>query len=104
MGSVSAFNYGRGFEMVKIALRLQRIPFTLVDPSVWTRVMHEGTPKDLRPKARSLRALEFHFAHLVDDIPRGKKGRIHDGAVDALLMVDSIVEVFRGTPRTGGLM
>jgi hypothetical protein len=86
MGSTGAFNYGRGFAMLEIALKLSELPVTYVEPGKWTKEMHEGISKDLKPKAKSLVAVERLYPSLVAQIPRNKNGRLDEGCVDALLI------------------
>lgn len=87
MGSKFAFNYGRDFETLLIALRTQGYPAPLlVQPSDWAREMHEGVEKDLKAKAKSQAAVKKLDPRLVRKIPTRPKGAFHDGAVDALLI------------------
>lgn len=86
MGTRSAFNYGRGFAAVEIAIFLTKLPAVYVEPAKWTKVMHQGIAKELKPKAKSQIAVRRLFPHLVDRLPRNKKGELLDGPVDALLI------------------
>lgn len=86
MGSTGAFNYGRGFAAVEIAIQLLKFPVTYVEPHKWTKEMHAGISKDLKPKAKSLVAIERLFPNLVKQLPRNTKGRLLEGPVDALLI------------------
>lgn len=86
MGSKHAFNYGRGFAALEIAVHLEMMPVTYVEPAKWTKVMHEGISNDLKPKAKSVIAAERLFPSLMSQIPRSKKGKYHDGVIDALLV------------------
>ena len=87
MGSKHAFNYGRGFEALTIAVALSGLPCTLVEPSKWAKEMHEGISTDLKPKAKSLIAVNRLFPRLVKSLPRKPKAKtLHDGPVDALLI------------------
>lgn len=85
-GSKSAFNYGRGFEALVIAIELLKFPVTLVEPFKWTKEMHEGISADLRPKVRSEIAVKRLFPQLVDKLPKKPKGGLQDGPIDALLI------------------
>jgi len=85
-GSKSAFNYGRGFEALVIAIELLKLPMTLIEPSKWTKEMHEGISADLKPKVRSLIAVKRLYPHLVKSLPKKPKGGLHDGPIDALLI------------------
>lgn len=86
MGSKGAFTYGRGFEALVIAIRLSELPVTLVEPARWTKEMHEGISQDLKPKVRSLQAVQRLYPQLVGQLPKKPKGGLLDGPVDALLI------------------
>lgn len=85
-GAKSAFNYGRGFACLEIALELLESTVTYVDPSKWAKEMHEGISTDLKPKAKSLIAVKRLFPKLMKYLPKRPKGGLHDGAVDAFLI------------------
>lgn len=86
MGSASAFNYGRGFQILITAIESARMAYTLVEPQKWTKEMHEGIRTDLKPKARSLIAVKRLYPSLIEKMPKNKKGELLDGPVDALLI------------------
>lgn len=87
MGSKHAFNYGRGFAALEIAVALARLPVTYVEPAKWTKVMHEGISNDLKPKMKSLIAVERLYPKLVKSLPiTPKSKKLKDGFVDALLI------------------
>jgi hypothetical protein len=85
-GMKQAFSYGRGFEAVVIAVTLSKLPVTYVEPSKWTKEMHEGISSDLKAKAKSLIAVQRLFPHLVTFLPKKPKGGLADGPIDALLI------------------
>lgn len=86
MGVSGAFSYGRGFEALVIAIALNKLPVTQVEPSKWTREMHEGLSQDLKAKARSQQAVVRLFPQLVGKLPRRPKGGVDEGPMDALLI------------------
>lgn len=86
MGTTSAFNYGRGFAAIEIAIQRSEIPVTYVEAGKWTKVIHQGISQDLKPKAKSLIALKRLFPKLAKLIPAAKTGKLHEGVVDALLI------------------
>ena len=86
MGSKHAFNYGRGFAALEIAIRLSGLAVVYVEPTKWAKVMHEGISSDLKPKAKSLIAVKRLFPALVGSIPASKTGKLHEGIIDALLI------------------
>lgn len=86
MGTKSAFNYGRGFGMIELVLQDCDYPYTLVEPQKWTKLMHAGVRKDLKPKAKSMIAARRLFPKILPFCTFDKKGKPHDGAIDALLI------------------
>lgn len=86
MGAKHAFNYGRGFAAIEIALLLAEVPVTYVEPTTWCKVMHEGISADFKPKVKSLVAVKRLYPKLVKQIPVNRNGKLHEGVVDALLI------------------
>lgn len=90
MGSKHAFNYGRGFAALEIAIKLSKNPVTYIEPNKWTKVMHEGTDAKFKAKERSLIAAQRLFPKIFSKLPRagatGKSEKVHDGAIDSLLI------------------
>jgi hypothetical protein len=87
MGVSGAFNYGRAFATLELAIKLSGLAVTYVEPAKWTKLMHEGISSDLKPKAKSLIAVRRLFPELIDKIPKTpRSGKLHDGVVDALLI------------------
>lgn len=86
-GAKAAFSSGKYFAYVEIAIKLSRNSVTYVEPHKWPKVMHSGISADLKPKAKSLIALERLYPNYIDQIPRTPKSKkLHDGIVDALLI------------------
>lgn len=89
MGSKHAFNYGRGFAALEIAITENKLPVTYVEPNKWTKEICEGIDTNLKPKARSLIAVKRLFPQFIESMPKGvKSGKLHDGVVDALLIAE----------------
>lgn len=88
MGSKGAFNYGRGFAALEIAAQLASRPMTYVEPAKWTKEMFAGIDTRMKPKERGRIALKRLFPSLVDTLPTDKKGNVHDGVQDALLIAE----------------
>lgn len=86
MGSKSAFNYGRGFMALELAIQLAGLPVTYVEPAKWTKAMHAGIKDDLKPKAKSITAVKRLYPQWLFDVPQTKTGKLHEGVVDALLI------------------
>lgn len=81
MGAKAAFNFGKGFGQLETAIRFLQIPYTMVAPAQWGKEMHEGIDSELKPKAKSKKAVMRMFPHL---FPEGEK--IHEGKMDAVLI------------------
>lgn len=86
MGSKHAFNYGRGFAALEIAIQQSGKPVTYVEPAKWSKEIHEGISKDLKAKAKSVIAFERLFPQLKERVPKSKTGKYHEGILDALLI------------------
>jgi hypothetical protein len=87
MNAGGAFSYGVDFGTILCALRIVELPYTLVDPHVWTKDLHADLDKRLKPKEKSLLALDRFFPKLKHNIPKGpRSGKMHEGVVDALLI------------------
>lgn len=85
-GSVGMFNYGDGFGQIKGILAAMRIPYTLVPPRTWTKVMHAGCDVG-DPKARSLEAVRRLFPNI--ELRRTDRCRnLDEGFIDALLIAE----------------
>lgn len=84
-GSIANFNRGemRGWAWMLTAIRL---PFQLVAPRTWQKVMHAGTPQ-AETKRRSILAAQRLFPAV--DLRRTERSRKpHDGIADALLLAE----------------
>lgn len=99
MGSKGAFNYGRGFAALEIAIELIGMPVTYVEPSTWTKYMHEGLSTDLRPKAKSIMAVKRLYPKLAKVLPTNTKGALQDGPIDALLIAGYAIRKGFVTPK-----
>jgi hypothetical protein len=78
-GTVSMFNYGVGFGRILQKAHSVGVPYTLVHPRTWTKVMWAGTDSKLKPKQRSKQAAERLFPGVTF------KG---DGQIDAALIAE----------------
>lgn len=101
MGSKGAFNYGRGFAAIEIAIQLIGMSVTYVEPAKWAKYMHEGLSTDLRPKAKSLMAVRRLYPRLIKVLPTNTKGNLLDGPIDALLIAGYGIR--RGLVSGGGV-
>jgi len=85
-GAVGMFKYGAGFGCLIGILTTLGVPFTLVPPRTWTKVMHEGTSGN-KPKERSKQAVQRLFP-MVDLTLDGQFKKPHEGVIDALLIAE----------------
>ncbi len=85
-GVSSVFSYATHFGEILGHLRAHQIPFTLVPPRTWTKVLHAGTCMKDDPKDRSLEACRRLFPKAELILPRCRNP--HDGMVDALLIAE----------------
>lgn len=89
MGAKHAFNYGRGFAALEIAILTTGLPVTYVEPSKWPKTICEGIDSRLKPKERSLIAIQRLFPREVDSgITKNRNGKLHTGMIDALLIAE----------------
>ena len=86
MGTKGAFNYGRGFEALAIAVELTELPLTMVEPGKWSKVMHQGIDARLKAKEKSLIAMKRLYPKLISKVPQNRNGKMHDGVIDAILI------------------
>jgi len=88
MGTKGAFTYGRGFAAVEIAIQVCKIPVTYVEPGKWAKEIFQGVDSRLKPKERGKIALQRLFPKLLSTLPADKKGNIHEGVRDALMIAE----------------
>jgi crossover junction endodeoxyribonuclease RuvC len=86
-GVSSTFKFGDGYGSVKGVLSALGIPFELITPQRWMKVMHAGVSPDLGSKARSQLAFSRIFPGLdLRASPRCRKP--HEGMVEAVLLAE----------------
>lgn len=105
LGSKSAFTYGRGFEAILIALRVNELSFSLIEPGKWTKEMHEGISSDFKPKKKSAIAVERLYPRLAKRLPKATKNgaALADGPVDALLIAGYGIRKHFGQKKDDGV-
>lgn len=87
MGMKSAFNYGRDFAALEIAIILCKNPVTYVEPRKWTKEMCQGIKQAMGQKTKNALAAQRLYPRYYEQIPKGPRSKKpHDGVVDALLM------------------
>lgn len=86
-GVVSSFNYGMHYGAIVTLLDVLHIPTRFIRPHVWTADIHARFGANISdgPKAKSLACARRRFP---DMIFQSARGRIYDGAVDALLLAE----------------
>jgi len=84
-GASSMFSYGQGFGILLGILTTLKIPYTLVPPQTWSKVMHAGTTS-ADAKARSLEAARRLFPQVQFIRPKCKKP--DSGYIDAILIAE----------------
>jgi crossover junction endodeoxyribonuclease RuvC len=86
-GNVSMFNFGYGFGALEMGLAALDIPYVLVPPQTWCKVMHQGLAKDIEAKTRSL--IVFKRSYPKIDLRASERCTIvHSGMLDALLIAE----------------
>jgi crossover junction endodeoxyribonuclease RuvC len=86
-GVSSTFKFGDGFGSVKGVLAALGIPFELVTPQKWGKVMHAGVKPDLPSKARSQLAASRIFPKF--NFLATERSRVpHEGMVEAALIAE----------------
>lgn len=82
MGATSAFSFGVGYGMWRMCCAALGIPYRLVHPATWKKIVLAGTPKS--DGAEAIVAGQLYPAAAAE--LRGPRGGIRDGRVDALLI------------------
>ena len=82
-GVTSMFNYGVGFGRLLGILEALGIPYRLVTPQAWKKVVLAGTAKD---KDAAIQFCRRAFPRV--SLTPGQKRKPHDGVADALCMAE----------------
>lgn len=86
-GGAHMLKYGRAAGGIEGILAALKIPYELVPPSVWTKELHAGISKKLKPKAKSLLVATQLFPGI--DFKRTERCKKPDeGRIDALLITE----------------
>jgi hypothetical protein len=86
MGAKYAFNYGRDFAHIEIAIKLSKNSMTMVEPARWTKIMHAGVSSDLKPKPKSALALKRLAPRLFKEAQAASTKGQREGFTDAYLI------------------
>lgn len=99
MGTKHAFNYGRGFAAIECALFIAKRAVTYIEPGKWAKVMHQGIDSNLKPKVKSIIALERLYPKLAPLVPKSPKSKkYHDGVMEALLIAGYAQRMHKNAP------
>lgn len=85
-GVVSVYGYGHHNGFIEGVLASLSVPYTLVKPQAWMKVMHVGADSDLDTKGKSVQVCRRLFPGV--DLCPGKKTKPHDGMAEALLIAE----------------
>jgi len=90
-GAKSNFEFGGTFFLLQMALVAANLPYQLVTPKTWQKIMFEGLTPILSKdgtrdtKSMALRAMTALYPD-VDATPTARSTKSHTGLVDALLL------------------
>jgi len=93
-GVSSVFRFGESFGMVQGVLASYDIPFEMVTPQTWTKVMFSGIPKTIDKKGRSKIAAQRKYPEL--NFVFGRCRSPHLGCVDATLIAGYGLSLIKG--------
>jgi hypothetical protein len=106
MSQSSAYSFGRTCGMIELVCQQSGIELHKVKPAEWSKVMHEGTDKRLKPKEKSLLKIVTVFPG-ESFLASSRSKKPHDGLVDAALIgafgVDRLRELFQKEVDKWGL-
>ena len=86
-GVSSMFKFGRVFGALEGLLTGLGIPYRLITPQAWTKVMHQGVERSVDPKKRSIIAASRLFPDV--DLLATERSKVpHSGMADALLLAE----------------
>ena len=89
-GKSGMMTYAQGAGRLEM-IALWKWPTHLVSPREWTKVIHDGIARDLKPKEKSLRIFMGCYPELYmkgSDFWPSRRNRPHDGLIDAILIAD----------------
>lgn len=94
-GVVSMFKYGRNFGRIEGVISGLNLPYRLIHPKTWTKVMHEGCDSKMDAKNKSLTAAKRLFPGI--NFKRTERCKKDDeGFIDALLISEYAFRKERG--------
>ena len=92
-GIASSFRFGQVFGMLEATIAAHKIPYTLIHPKSWTKVLHESISKEINTKDRSLIVAKRLFPNYDLRISSRSK-KWHDGLVDGVLLAEFGLRAF----------
>jgi len=87
MNPTSCLTMGRNYGYLEACLELNRCKVTYVEPSKWCKEIHAGIDKRLKPKERSLIAVERLFPEQ-PFLATERCKKPHDGLIDGALIAE----------------
>lgn len=90
-GVTGVFTFGVGYGIIQGVLQSMQIPYQLVTPQAWKKVILAGTPKD------KIAAIEYcHRVYPYVDLLATPRSRVpHDGIADAICMAAYGAKTFK---------
>lgn len=82
-GVTSMFNYGKGFGLILGVCEALGIPYRLITPQAWKKLVLAGTAKDKDAAINFVRR-----AYPGVDLTPGRKVKPHDGMADAVCIAE----------------
>lgn len=82
-GVTSMFNYGKGFGMLLGVCEAMKIPYRLITPQAWKKIVLAGTAKDKDAAVNFVRR-----AYPSVNLTPGRKVKPHDGMADAVCIAE----------------
>ncbi len=89
-GGVGNFTYGEHFGTLQSALKTSGMPYELVPPQAWTKVMHVGCcDASSKSKQKSKQVMKKLYPGISLTNPHSTRSKnMHDGLMDALLIAE----------------
>ena len=82
-GVTSMFNYGKGFGLILGVCEALGVPYRLITPQAWKKVVLAGTAKDKHAAINFVRR-----AYPSVNLTPGRKTKPHDGMADAVCIAE----------------
>ena len=85
-GGVSMFNYAQSYGEIIGILKARKIPFVLVRPATWTKLMHKDV-SGATPKEKSRKVALSRYPHM-NFLATSRSKKPHEGLIDASIIAD----------------